>query len=155
MIYHIHPDYDETSGCLDCGRNIRGESICKYAGGALCVPCAITKFKRRTRTAWVTAAFAAALYAAFFFLPPSEPSTQRTFLAFEVLVAAYGPWATVWAFPVAWTWWRRLCRKNPGKGILFGMFLGWLWFPYALYGGGIYQYLKARKLLKRGSSGPQ
>jgi hypothetical protein len=92
------------------------------------------------------------------------------------LVYAYLVWSAFWGFPKVWRWWRNFARKifkfvtsrefqgavlvlaiilglcllGPALAAAFLYFYSLFWFglAYSIFGGGIYQFLKARKIAK-------
>ncbi|HET6347768.1 MAG TPA: hypothetical protein VFH88_01665 [Candidatus Krumholzibacteria bacterium] len=86
----------------------------------------------------------------------------------EVLVSAYIFWAAFWGVPVVWEWWRRVARGAMPESAARWLrrliplnLIVYLWFycailavgtVYGTFGGGLWQYVKARNLA-RGFSG--
>jgi hypothetical protein len=91
---------------------------------------------------------------------------------------AYFVWSGFWGYPAVWRWWRTFARKlfrfitnrvefqggvliltiiaglcllGPALllVILYFYSLFWVGFAYSVFGGGVYQFLQARKMAKR------
>lgn len=96
--------------------------------------------------------------------------------AFGALIYGYMFWTSFWGFPKVWRWWRTpvtklyqlanrmefsaavtvvlvlagVCALVPGLALVFVYFysLFWVGLFYSFFGGGIYQFLQARKIAK-------
>lgn len=106
--------------------------------------------------------------------PP--PGTLGLIAALGGLVYGYVFWSCFWGFPKVWSWWRIPVRKLyqlanriefnsavtivlmllglfalvPAIGLVFIYFysLFWVGFFYSFFGGGIYQFVQARKVAR-------
>jgi hypothetical protein len=110
--------------------------------------------------------------------PP--PGTLVPIAALGGLVYGYMFWSCFWGFPKVWSWWRKpvkklyqladrmefnsavtvililagVCALVPAIALVFLYFysLFWVGFFYSFFGGGIYQFLQARKAAKSAGS---
>lgn len=106
--------------------------------------------------------------------PP--PGTLGLIAAIGGLVYGYMFWSCFWGFPKVWSWWRipvrklyrlanrmefssamtvililvGVCALAPAIAVVFLYFysLFWVGFFYSFFGGGIYQFLQARKIAR-------
>ena len=107
----------------------------------------------------------------------NEPVLSRTLaVVLHSLVYGYLFWSAFWGFPKVWQWWRvpitnlyQLASRIEFSGIvavllivgglcalppaLLGVFvyfyaLFWVGLFYSFFGGGVYQFLQARKVVK-------
>ena len=100
--------------------------------------------------------------------------------AFGGLIYGYMFWSCFWGFPKVWRWWRKpieklyqltnrieftsavtvvlvfagVCALIPGIAAVFVYFyaLFWVGLFYSFFGGGIYQFLQARKIAKNSAA---
>jgi hypothetical protein len=109
----------------------------------------------------------------------SQPLGALIFgVVFGALIYGYMFWACFWGFPTVWRWWRNLATKSyqfvvnrvefnwivTTVLIVFGLCalapalaavllyfysLFWVGFFYSFFGGGIYQFVKTRKIAKQ------
>ena len=109
----------------------------------------------------------------------SQPLGTLIFgVVFGALIYGYMFWACFWGFPKVWRWWRSLATKSyqfvvnrvefnwivtvvlivfglcalaPALAavLLYFYSLFWVGFFYSFFGGGIYQFVKTRKIAKQ------
>jgi hypothetical protein len=106
-----------------------------------------------------------------------EPTVPRlASVVLSALIYGYMFWSCFWGFPKVWSWWRTpvrklyqlanriefssavtvililagVCALAPALALAFVYFysLFWAGFFYSFFGGGIYQFLQARKAAK-------
>ena len=111
----------------------------------------------------------------------SEPIASRVVaVVMGGLIYGYMFWACFWGFPKVWRWWRKpieklyqltnrieftsavtvvlvfagICALVPGIALAFVYFyaLFWVGLFYSFFGGGLYQFLQARKIAKNSAA---
>ncbi len=124
----------------------------------------IHRAKGRIRRNWIITAVASIVVcpalALTFSEDPSVPAALKLLAgALGAILGPYLVWTTLWGVPAVWRWWRGLFSRigcfliaNPFTlmiiicaTFMIPISVGYM---YGALGGGIYQYLKARKIAK-------
>ncbi len=170
MKCYYHPDQDAVGTCSQCGKAACRDCIEDIGGALLCKDClaearetaaveqeAIAKKARRAITwSWILTVLGGLLAVSLIFEQMDASVIGKIGVS---LFAIYAIWATLWGWKVVWPGWRRLADRigyfrvaNPLTRIVLIMLFFYIpllgAYVYGLFGGGIYQYLKYRRITK-------
>jgi hypothetical protein len=163
-----HNDVDAVGTCSQCGKGCCRECIEDIGGALLCKDCMsiavqevtedkekeVKKAKRSMIWQWVVTILISLFIAEVIFSQEEGVFAWGMFLFF-----IYATWATFWGWKLVWPWWKNFIS---GLGcFLIATPITWLLiiaiffyipligaYMYGVLGGGIYQYLKYRKIAK-------
>lgn len=120
--------------------------------------------KSRVRWSWIVAvSFAVIMFFVYLGIIMTIPDFNAPVIAYVLLSAlgslmfGYVVWSAYWGIPTIWKWLLELAKNIRGQVsidylTLFALYIFFFWFPivigipYGLLGGGVYQYLKQRKV---------
>ena len=171
MKCYYHPDRDAVGTCSQCGKACCHECIEDIGGALLCKDCmasaieiaveekalAVKRAKRSITWSWIiTGIFS------FFLAPMAYVVMEEEMAGWGVpfsLLVIYIIWSTYWGLKVVWPWWWNLvdrigCFLIANPITLFLIMVSFFYIPlmiaqvYGVCGGGIYQYLKYRRIAK-------
>lgn len=170
MKCYYHPEKDAVGTCSQCGKAACRDCIDDVGGALLCKDCmamarqtvvaeeeaAGKKARRSIIWSWVVTVTVSFFLIPLIFEQADIPAIGKMGLS---LFAVYAIWSTYWGWKVVWPWWRELLGKigcfliaNPMTWIIVIALFFYIPFigayMYGCLGGGIYQYLKYRRLAK-------
>lgn len=162
---------EEIAGALLCkgcmAVQLRHSLSAKEAGGKVTgVPnqTEIESARSRIRWSWiVTAIFMVIIFPVYLGMMIKAPDFNASVVALLLLSTAaslmfgYVVWSAYWGIPTIWKWLLDLAKGIRGQVsidylTLFALYIFFFWFPiiigipYGLLGGGVYQFLRHRKL---------
>lgn len=110
------------------------------------------KLARKYRKSWLIFGFSVLYGIILTALVASAQTGPSAFsfggLCLFAIFQSYGMWAMIWGIPAVWRWSIRMMGNG---GVVLFVFILFLAVGFAVYGGGIYQFFKARKFAKRGN----
>ncbi len=173
MRCYYHPETEAVGMCSQCGRAACHRCIEEIEGSLLCKDCiarntrllamdqiwAGKKAKKRIIWSWIVTAAVSIMLIRFIFyvMQEQEVYIPPPWKIWVSLFFIYTSWSTYWGWVTIWPWWRRLMNKS--GCVLFGTPVFWLAtiltlahitfvcsVVYGCLGGGIYQYIKHRRI---------
>jgi len=177
MKCYYHIDDDAVGMCARCGKALCTECAVDVSGALLCPGCidlaeeveklraeqealetkaetrlVLKSVKKTMLWSWIIAAMFACIFIVGMWQVPSDamPGLAKTALC---LLEIYFVWSWYWGVIfIRYRWGRKLGRLTGGEqGWILGLILLLLVAPIiGFYGGGVYQYMKYRKVIKEG-----
>ena len=161
-----HSDKDAVGMCSQCGKACCRDCIEDIGGALLCKDCLTSaveeaaeeheleraRAKRSITWSWIVTAVLGLVFAPI--MIGAEDGAAGWGLAIFVV---YAIWSTYWGLKVVWPWWKNLVSgigcfilATPVICLLITALFFYIPFigayMYGVLGGGIYQYLKYRKI---------
>lgn len=173
MKCYFHPFIDTVGKCSKCGKGVCRSCSYEAGGVLLCKDCvSINKgatvvgernvtgkdAKRSIIISWVITAVLGIFLVPIVIIGLAEEG-QTGLGIFISIFTVYAIWSTYWGWKVVWPWWRNSMGKtgcfivaNPIVWLFFTLLFFYIPFVcaymYGVLGGGIYQYLKYRRLVR-------
>jgi hypothetical protein len=170
MKCYYHTDKDAVGTCSQCSKAACRDCIQDVGGALLCKDCvaaakqavadeveaSVAKAKRSLVWSWVFTAIASVFIISLIADAKDFSATAKFFLS---LFCVYAAWSTFWGWKVVWPWWRNIVGRigcfliaNPMTWLFVMLLFFYIPFigayMYGCLGGGIYQFLKYRKVAR-------
>lgn len=172
MKCYYHSDIDAVGTCSQCGKAACRDCIEDIGGALLCKDCiamaektvavedelAVKKAKTSIMWSWVVTVVLSLLLVPMMYSGFAREGKAGLGLFVSILIV-YVIWSTYWGWKVVFRWWKEFLGRlgcfliaNPVTWIL--LIVLFFYIPligasiYGCYGGGIYQYLKYRRIAR-------